>query len=67
MAILPADLYSENGRGLFLVSALTQDFHVAKRPTGGSHARAVLSLSRTRLGQSKANIPPPLFDGALSW
>ena len=67
MAILPADLYSENGRGLFLVSALTQDFHVAKRPTGGSHARAVLSLSRTRLSQSKTNMTPPLFDGAMSW
>lgn len=45
--ILPADVYAESGRGLYLVSALTQDFHVAKRPHGGSHARAVLSLERS--------------------
>jgi PAS domain S-box-containing protein len=43
IAILP-DLFSERGRGLFIVSALTQDFHVTQRPEGGSHARAVLSL-----------------------
>jgi PAS domain S-box-containing protein len=41
---LPSDVYSESGRGLFLISELSQDFHVTKRPTGGSHARAVLSL-----------------------
>jgi len=48
---LPADLYSENGRGLFLIAALTEDFHVARRLDGGSHARAVLSLhvAATRL------------------
>jgi anti-sigma regulatory factor (Ser/Thr protein kinase) len=39
---LAPDLYSENGRGLFLIAAMTSDFHVDKRPNGGSHARAVL-------------------------
>jgi serine phosphatase RsbU (regulator of sigma subunit)/anti-sigma regulatory factor (Ser/Thr protein kinase) len=39
---LPQDLYAENGRGLFLISALTDDFTVSERPEGGSHARAVL-------------------------
>lgn len=39
---LAPDLYSENGRGLFLIAAMTSDFHVDKRPDGGSHARAVL-------------------------
>ncbi len=48
-ALLPADIYSESGRGLFLVSALTTDFQVARRPTGGSHARAVLGIQRARL------------------
>ncbi len=39
---LPQDLYSESGRGLFLIAALTEDFAVARRPNGGSHARVVL-------------------------
>jgi len=39
---LAPDLYSEDGRGLFLIAALTTDFHVEKRAGGGSHARAVL-------------------------
>ncbi len=45
---LPADPLSERGRGLFLVSSLTEDFHIHYRPGGGSHARAVLVFaSRT--------------------
>ena len=40
---LPENLLSERGRGLFLVSKLTKEFHVAARPNGGSHARAVLA------------------------
>ncbi|MDP9025663.1 MAG: SpoIIE family protein phosphatase [Candidatus Eremiobacteraeota bacterium] len=41
-AKLPSDVYSESGRGLFLVAKLTRDFNVMRRPSGGSHARAVL-------------------------
>jgi anti-sigma regulatory factor (Ser/Thr protein kinase) len=43
---LPAGVLSETGRGLFIVSRLTEEFHVTKRPRGGSHARAVLSSLR---------------------
>jgi anti-sigma regulatory factor (Ser/Thr protein kinase) len=39
---LAPDPYSENGRGLFLIAAMTTDFHVDRRLEGGSHARAVL-------------------------
>jgi PAS domain S-box-containing protein len=39
---LPRDPYAENGRGLFLIAALTEEFSVSERPDGGSHARAVL-------------------------
>jgi anti-sigma regulatory factor (Ser/Thr protein kinase) len=39
---LPRDPYAEDGRGLFLIAALTDDFTVSERPDGGSHARAVL-------------------------
>jgi serine phosphatase RsbU (regulator of sigma subunit)/anti-sigma regulatory factor (Ser/Thr protein kinase) len=39
---LPSDPYAESGRGLFLIAALTEDFTVSQRPSGGSHARAVL-------------------------
>ncbi|HZZ64602.1 MAG TPA: SpoIIE family protein phosphatase [Candidatus Baltobacteraceae bacterium] len=42
---LPENLLSEQGRGLFIVSRLTSEFHVARRPNGGSHARAVLQAS----------------------
>lgn len=40
---LPADVYSESGRGLYLISLLSEDFHVSKRAGGGSQARAVLA------------------------
>ena len=39
---LPDDDFSERGRGLFIVSRFVEEFHVARRPNGGSHARAVL-------------------------
>jgi serine phosphatase RsbU (regulator of sigma subunit)/anti-sigma regulatory factor (Ser/Thr protein kinase) len=42
---LPDDVLSERGRGLYIVSAFSDDFTVTRRPHGGSHARAVLSLS----------------------
>jgi anti-sigma regulatory factor (Ser/Thr protein kinase) len=62
-AILPDDPYSEYGRGLFLISTLTDDFHVSRRPSGGSHARAVLSLQRTRLIHVPGPNPATLSDG----
>ena len=42
---LPADLLSERGRGLYIVSALAEDFTVTRRPDGGSHARVVLNVN----------------------
>jgi anti-sigma regulatory factor (Ser/Thr protein kinase) len=38
-ARLPDDLFSESGRGLFLISQLSDDFVVVRRPGGGNHAR----------------------------
>ena len=38
-ARLPGDLFSESGRGLFLVSHLSDDLIVERRPGGGNHAR----------------------------
>jgi anti-sigma regulatory factor (Ser/Thr protein kinase) len=40
---LPPDLYSESGRGLFLISALAADFNVTRRPGKGSHMRVVFA------------------------
>ncbi|GAC1541490.1 MAG: hypothetical protein NVS3B16_05130 [Vulcanimicrobiaceae bacterium] len=40
---LPPDVYSESGRGLFLISAMAADFNVTRRPEGGSHARVVFA------------------------
>jgi PAS domain S-box-containing protein len=42
-AKLPRDIYSESGRGLFLISSLALDFQVTRRSEGGSHARIVLN------------------------
>jgi len=39
---LPRDVLAEGGRGLFIVSELTQEFTISRGPGGGSHARAVL-------------------------
>jgi anti-sigma regulatory factor (Ser/Thr protein kinase) len=38
---LPSDLFSERGRGLFVISQLAKEFTVEHRPGGGSHARVV--------------------------
>jgi len=61
IAILPPDLMSESGRGLFIVSALTNDFRVSKRAQGGSHARAVLRMKRRQL----VNVHDVPFSGSL--
>jgi anti-sigma regulatory factor (Ser/Thr protein kinase) len=45
---LPSDLYSEFGRGLFLVGTFADRFVVERRPGGGSHAR--ITLNRTSGG-----------------
>jgi len=50
---LPRDVYSESGRGLYLISSLSEDFSVAKRPQGGSHARAVLALDHRPFRRSR--------------
>lgn len=42
---LPPDLFSEFGRGLFLIANLCVDFSMERRPGGGSHARVVLAKS----------------------
>jgi anti-sigma regulatory factor (Ser/Thr protein kinase) len=39
---LPADPFSENGRGLYIVSELSRAFGVSRRTPHGTHARAVL-------------------------
>lgn len=46
---LPRHLMAENGRGLYIVAALTDDFNVTRMDGRGSHARAVVSLSRRQL------------------
>jgi PAS domain S-box-containing protein len=52
---LPPDPYAENGRGLFLIAALSVDFTVAAGPDGGSHARVILR------GGQRANRTRPAF------
>ncbi|MDP9110728.1 MAG: SpoIIE family protein phosphatase, partial [Candidatus Eremiobacteraeota bacterium] len=39
---LPRDLYSEMGRGLFIVASLANEFIVERRPGGGNHSRITL-------------------------
>lgn len=40
--MLPSDLMSESGRGLYIVAQTTLEFSVTRRKPRGSHARAVL-------------------------
>jgi anti-sigma regulatory factor (Ser/Thr protein kinase) len=40
---LPNDLFSENGRGLYLISKLADGLSVDHRPGGGTHTRITLS------------------------
>jgi anti-sigma regulatory factor (Ser/Thr protein kinase) len=61
IAILPPDLLSESGRGLFIVSAFTQDFRVSKGPRGGSHACAVLRMQ----GRQLVDFPADAYASAL--
>jgi anti-sigma regulatory factor (Ser/Thr protein kinase) len=55
---LPTDTLSERGRGLFLISALADAFHVTPRASGGSHACVTFSTvsadgaQRTRWSQT---------------
>ena len=49
---LPSDLMSETGRGLFLVTALSEEFAILPRAHGGSHARAVLRVNAHRGARS---------------
>ncbi|MBD5632964.1 MAG: SpoIIE family protein phosphatase [Candidatus Eremiobacteraeota bacterium] len=53
---LPADLLSECGRGLFIVSAIAEEFVVSERPGGGCHARALLP-NRLRVEVHGAHTP----------
>jgi anti-sigma regulatory factor (Ser/Thr protein kinase) len=43
---LPNDLFSENGRGLYLISKLADGFSVERRPGGGSHARITFLMPK---------------------
>jgi serine phosphatase RsbU (regulator of sigma subunit)/anti-sigma regulatory factor (Ser/Thr protein kinase) len=45
---LPRNLYSESGRGLYIIATLSEEFTVARRPGRGSHARAVLATNAAR-------------------
>jgi PAS domain S-box-containing protein len=61
---LPTDTLSERGRGLFLISALAEAFHVTPRAFGGSHACVTFSTvsaddgQRTRWSQKSAHPLP---------
>jgi anti-sigma regulatory factor (Ser/Thr protein kinase) len=56
---LPKDIMSENGRGLFLVTAFAEEINVSRRKDGGSHARVVLSGKiRTPLQELAFSHPP---------
>lgn len=43
---LPADVWSESGRGLFLISQLVDDFRVERLPGNGSYIRITLPTNR---------------------
>jgi anti-sigma regulatory factor (Ser/Thr protein kinase) len=60
---LAPDPFSEHGRGLFLIAAMTADFVVDERPDGGSHARAVL---QGRFASPFPEVTPPRIHPMVS-
>jgi anti-sigma regulatory factor (Ser/Thr protein kinase) len=56
-ASLPADLLSESGRGLFLISVLGEDFSVTPLPGYGNHARVRLRIERLERIATKPSSP----------
>lgn len=46
---LPSDLFSETGRGLFIISIHADHFLVERRAGGGSHARILLRREAARV------------------
>ena len=44
-ALLPKDIMSVSGRGLFIVRSLISELTITRRPNGGSHARAVFPFT----------------------
>ena len=45
---LPSDIFSETGRGLFIISMHADQFAVEQRTGGGSHARIVIKRTAVR-------------------
>jgi anti-sigma regulatory factor (Ser/Thr protein kinase) len=62
---LPSDPLSESGRGLYLLSKLTEDFYVSIVPGKGSHVCAVL-LSNDRRPQDRRLFEVPVVLGSDS-
>jgi PAS domain S-box-containing protein len=54
---LPADMFAEAGRGLYIVRSLTAEFNASRRPNGGTHARAVLFVDRFAVAKQRAVRP----------
>lgn len=53
---LPIDMFAENGRGLFIIHELAEEFSIVRRPGEGSHARVVLrSRAPFTPGRAAAN------------
>ena len=52
---LPDALFSESGRGLFLVSAFGNDLVVEQNPTGGSRVSIVLPIRRKTIGVTEVS------------
>jgi serine phosphatase RsbU (regulator of sigma subunit)/anti-sigma regulatory factor (Ser/Thr protein kinase) len=48
---LPADLYSEAGRGLFLIRRFSTEYTVERRPGGGSHTRILFTKCKGERSQ----------------
>jgi serine phosphatase RsbU (regulator of sigma subunit)/anti-sigma regulatory factor (Ser/Thr protein kinase) len=59
---LPSDPYAESGRGLFIISSITQEFTVSERAGGGSHARAIL-VGGSREPLVCSDLVPPASSG----
>lgn len=60
---LPGEIFAESGRGLYLITALAEEFHVSRRPKHGSHARVVLFSTLTGLLSRETAASPRMRQG----
>jgi len=63
---LPMDLWSESGRGLFLVAALAEEFRIGRLPVYGTYVKVLLPRKSPQQPKASTQSPPPTTESSSS-